>query len=43
MAKIIKLNDYRKKKQYIPEDIIEIVHDLLRWDLNNCIKKSKKE
>ncbi|MDU4326916.1 MAG: hypothetical protein E7I48_16275 [Clostridium celatum] len=43
MTKIIKLNDYRKKKQDIPEDIIEIVHDLLRWDLNNYIQKSKKE
>lgn len=44
MAKIIKIDDYRKKnKQEIPEDIIEIVHDLLRWDLAQHIIKSEKE
>lgn len=44
MSKIINLDDYRKKqKQEIPEDIIEIVHDLLRWDVAQQIIKSEKE
>lgn len=43
MAKIINLDDYRKKQQEVPEDIIEIVHDLLRWGIAQQINKSEKE